>query len=276
MKTLLRVMVFALVIGFWQAIPTFATSMSLIQVNSMSVNCAGTTLDINIRLTGITTNADYNFGGTNYDLIEVVLYDGAGTAFAYKATLLTTGFSGTVNVAYNIFMNLPSYRPFTIKLYDLSTFPADFAEAQAGPLLDTLSFDPNTFVVTPCTDLPIYASAISSSSDEPQPAFRDGRLNNWDTGNPVVPFGHDYETGRGLVVYSPEGNVLLEVTPEQIAAVAECPSENTLIASTGTVALYRLTSCQYQLNAPSLDGTKTYVMIFNDLYENTGYSSHEE
>jgi len=108
--------------------------------------------------------------------------------------------------------------------------------------------------------------------------FTDGRLNKFDNGNPVVVYGQDMDGGRGLVVYSPDGQLLLAVTPEEIAAVPKCPDTNTLIASNDTgVALYRLAeSCAYQINAPTGEAGKTYVLIFNSLFADTGYTSFEE
>lgn len=108
------------------------------------------------------------------------------------------------------------------------------------------------------------------------PAFFDGRINNCDTGNRIVIYGHEYDSGRGLLIMDTEGNNLLLVSVEQIAAVAECPDTNTLIASGGGVSVYRLAgSCGYQVNGSAADG-KTYVVIFDELYANAGYTSHEE
>ena len=111
-----------------------------------------------------------------------------------------------------------------------------------------------------------------------QPAFFDGRINNYDTGNPVVVYGHDFENGRGLVIYDTDGVLLLEVTPAAIEAVAECPDVNTLIASNGAgVSVYRLAgTCDYQVVAPTADPGKVYIMIFPELFHNAGYTSHEE
>ncbi len=262
---------FALLICLLQAVPTFAATASVNGINSISVDCAGTVINLNVNVTVSATNADYNFGGTNYDLFELVLYDGANTAFAYKATLVTVGGSGSYNIAYNIFMNLPSYRPFTIRYFDLSAFPVDFAEAQAGPLLDEFTFDPNDYVIAPCTDLPLLSLPVV----EP---LADGRINYRDAGAPVIVYGHDGEKGRGLVLYSPQGVPLLQVTAEQIAAVADCPDTNTLIAKAGAIEVYRLSSCLYQVNALSLDGMKTYVLIFDQLTTQRGayYLSYEQ
>jgi hypothetical protein len=165
-------------------------------------------------------------------------------------TTTTTGWFGTFTI--------PADGPYSFS-FSMPSFGSFILTVTCDPIIVS---DPED----PATDLPV----------DLQPAFTDGRLNNWDMGNPVVVYGYDDETRRGLHIYSTAGILLLEVSSEQIAAVAECPSENTLIASAGAVELYRLTNCKYQLNAPSLDGTKIYTMIFNALYVNTGYTSYEE
>jgi hypothetical protein len=154
---------------------------------------------------------------------------------------------------------------------------ASLGEAEGFPELDSISVDPADFGM--CLDLPLNPVIPDPVTDEDEiienPSFSDGRINNFDMAAPVAAYGHDFETGRGVVVYSPEGALLLEVHPEAIASVEDCPAENTLILSSGDVALYRLSSCLYQLNAPSLDGTKTYVLIFDSLYT-PAYISYEE
>jgi hypothetical protein len=251
----------------------YAGTMDVSAFPLMWGNC---TSSVAMQHTFTATGTTVDVTSPNRDAFALVLYDGHGDAFAYIG--ISVGIGTWIAPAwgwnYPILVQ-PKSRPFTLKIFDnttpIGTGLGDLAGAQHGTIVDTLYYDPAAYGV--CSSLPVY---VPSSDTEIHPPFSDGRINNWDTGNPVVLFGHDYETGRGLVVYSPEGAVVLEASPEQIAAITECPAENTLIVSAGDVALYRLASCHYQLNAPSLDGTKTYVLIFNDLYENTGYSSHEE
>jgi hypothetical protein len=270
MKTQLRLMLISFLLALWYTIPSFAASIDVTLIPSLVGDCSST-IQPYFNLSGTGTTADTT--GPDRDWFGMVLFDGENQAIAYKYNWVSVGFSGSVtNWTFGAFtiVKQPASRPFTMRFYDISVVIADVNAAQNGPLLDTLIFDPAS--IGACTSLPLHRDPVSSVVAP----FSDGRINNWDTGNPVVLFGHDYETGRGLVVYSPKGALFLEASPEQIAAIAECPSENTLIVSAGDVALYRLASCEYQLNAPSLDGTKTYVIIFNELYENTGYISHEE
>ncbi|MDQ7036321.1 MAG: choice-of-anchor R domain-containing protein [Anaerolineae bacterium] len=128
----------------------------------------------------------------------------------------------------------------------------------------------------------LNVSAVPSdeASGANLPAFFDGRINNYDTGNPIIVYGQAFEEGeRGLTIYDTEGVLLLVVTPAEIAAVPECPDTNTLIAASAStgVAVYRLAgSCLYQVNAPTGEAGKVYILIFNGLFANAGYTSYEE
>ncbi|MBN2472468.1 MAG: hypothetical protein JXN59_17205 [Anaerolineae bacterium] len=101
--------------------------------------------------------------------------------------------------------------------------------------------------------------------------FVDGRLNNFDMAAPVAVYPQAFANGVGMRFYAinsaGEGTLTLEVTPEMIAAVPDQPAENTLIASTpdGSIALYRLTTGEFQVNAGE------YVITFSDLYAGASY-----
>ena len=227
------------------------------------------TISLTIDFTYAAVTADMGF--PDMDIVALIIVDANDNYVAGVSIWTDVGRSGSVSNFALIPLSIvtrPQQSPFSIRVYDVNTIHGDYAFAQLSPLLDVFSFDPLDFGA--CTSL-LYGSGGSDVG----PAFVDGRINNWDTGSPVVVYGHDGESGRGLVIYSPEGLLLLLVSAEELARVGECPAENTLIASAGAVEVYRLSSCEYQINAPSLDGTKTYVLIFNGLYENTGYSSYE-
>jgi hypothetical protein len=224
-----------------------------------------------IGITGSLRWTTNDIGITDY--MAMVVYDAYGNAIVYTGYIsLQTG-QQTFGVGTGIyFVQTPVARPFTVTFYDTISLNPSLSLAETFPVLDSFSFDPADFGM--CLDLPHYPPLSNSELTE-NPSFRDGRINNFDMAAPVVAYGHDFETGRGLVVYSPEGALLLEVHPEAIVSVEDCPAENTLILRSGDVALYRLSSCLYQLNAPSLDGTKTYVLIFDSLYT-PAYISYEE
>lgn len=124
-----------------------------------------------------------------------------------------------------------------------------------------------------------FDTVVSASTNSFR--FTDGRINHSDTGNPVVLYGVNYGDDEfGLEIYNAdESGLLFTVSPELIAVVEECPAENTLIAENVAlnISFWRLAgSCQFQVNTPSSDGSKTYVIIFNELFSDSGYNSFEE
>jgi hypothetical protein len=100
----------------------------------------------------------------------------------------------------------------------------------------------------------------------------DERINNRDPAAPIFVYPHF----GGLVLYYPSGLLVFHVTAEELDAIAECPETNTLIAATSdlSVALYSLSSCEYQINAVTPNG-KVYVMIFSNRHAVGQYISYE-
>ena len=130
----------------------------------------------------------------------------------------------------------------------------------------------------------VVASSNDPVAPEPQPAFADGRVNNWDTGNPVVLFPFTDGDSQGLNVYAANGDgLLLNILASTIDAVAECPDSNTLIVSDAAsgISLWRLSrnsdgNCPFQLNAPTGEAGKIYSIVFNEMFAGTYYESWEE
>ena len=114
--------------------------------------------------------------------------------------------------------------------------------------------------------------AITSQVFQP---LRDGRINGADHAAPVAVYPVDYGNGQvGLHLYgTASGALLLEVTPEQIAAT-DGVSANTLIAEGGGVVVYRLADGTFYVGAPMANG-KQYILTFDELSANTSYSSTE-
>lgn len=220
------------------------------------------------------------------DATGITITDGRGVVVSTYWFVYSVGSTGPSHLHYGVFgngvMNDMTARPLTITIYDLTAFPPggvntqpiyDNIVAQNAPVLAQYIYDPATDVPA-CASLP-YITRVSDSPNE-CPYFYDGRINNCDTGNLIVVYGHDYGGGQGLLITDTEGNNLLQVTAEQIAIVPECPDVNTMIASGGAVSVYRLAgSCEYQVNGPASDA-KTYVLNFSTLNPDSGYSSHEE
>lgn len=86
----------------------------------------------------------------------------------------------------------------------------------------------------------------------------DGRLNDGpdQLAAPVAV----YDTEQGLDVYlinpaNGNGDKIFTATDAEVAAVGDTPSSNTIIDSASGVALYRLTSGEFQINATNFDGS---------------------
>ena len=191
-----------------------------------------------------------------------------------------------------------NYDPFTA-----ASFPYDFSAIWAvvsrstGDTLEeyelsgtctgadtgTVSF---TFIAPPSTSTP----ETTSEDPSPRQVFFDGRINSFDTGNSVVLFGNpSNDNNWRLEVYGADGSGLLLLVPaDAINAAPACPESNTLIhidEETG-ISLWRLPErtvtaegvrvCPFQLNAPSTETGKTYIIIFDTLYPNTYYESGDE
>lgn len=86
----------------------------------------------------------------------------------------------------------------------------------------------------------------------------DGRVN--DGPNQLAAPVAVYDTDQGLDVYlinpaNGNGDKIFTATDAEVAAVGDTPSSNTIIDSASGVALYRLTSGEFQINATNFDGS---------------------
>lgn len=111
------------------------------------------------------------------------------------------------------------------------------------------------------------------------PVFDDSRINNSDVAAPVVVYGTDFDTGRGLELwvagFEGVGTLVLTVTPEEIAAVPALPEEPMLIDAVEdmSIMVYRLPSGEFQVQA-GCNSTEWYFLTFEVLGPNVGYESH--
>jgi len=231
----------------------------------------GCTVEFWVANTGLwvdfapTDDYDTTFGvGPNLTLMQAAQQTGVG-----ENTLLRESVAGLLNASspdVNYAFTVPEVIGLTQDAFNSGDFNIAIDQLQPANNLG-------------CPLAGVQAKSQIQVEEEPKrlPSFYDGRLNNFDEAGPVIPFGFDDIDGRGLVIYSPFEEVLLIVQPAEIATVPECPAENTLIAANTerAVYFYRLSSCEFQINARTAEG-KTYIIIFNRLYANTGYTSFEE
>lgn len=123
------------------------------------------------------------------------------------------------------------------------------------------------------------SGTATTSSIAPRLTFSDGRLNRFDAAAPIVVYPVTIGDAVGMNIYQVtaegKGAFLFQVTPDDIAAVPESPESNTLIEALAGVQVWRLTSGEYQINAPQYNG-KTYVLIFDEIISSIDYNSFEE
>jgi hypothetical protein len=110
-----------------------------------------------------------------------------------------------------------------------------------------------------------YDKHVDTEFDDDCLRIEDGRVNNHD-----LAAGGAIYCGEGGAVsiwdigILGEGNLILAVSPRDIAAVPNPPEVNTLIAEAGGFRLYRLTSGELQVNGPGIYSTDPeYVFIWS-------------
>ncbi|MEM9950219.1 MAG: hypothetical protein AAF846_01355 [Chloroflexota bacterium] len=120
---------------------------------------------------------------------------------------------------------------------------------------------------------------LPTEVSNPCPVFTDGRINDCDTFNPIVPYLINTEDGIRLDIYNAdETGLRISIAPEDIPSGETCPDENTLILNDtiNNIVFYQLTTCQYYLRAPMNEAGKYYILIFDELTSNTIYESYTE
>jgi hypothetical protein len=141
----------------------------------------------------------------------------------------------------------------------------EYLDADVTYVLVSTTFDPlNTGSYSVDISGPGEVTLGRSSSPT---TFTDGRINSsviLDGGAPVVLYCRE---DGGVDVWfvsisSERGVFLFRVTAQRIEDIGVPTEENTLLRFVGSVAVYRLTTGEFQVNAPNFDGTP-YVMIWN-------------
>lgn len=234
---------------------SLALSGCIFRYNSYTIDCTG----FGIEIAYFQPTVDNT--GAGAELVDVSAVDGAGRVILSNLTpgALPLGlpYPPDGDPFWAMFAGMPPIPWDTAPLYNPIT--VTFTNPAGG----TLTHDVELLRLTgECPGLPFAARTIG---------IDDGRLNRLDAAAPVAVFPIHYGTGTGLHFYAigsdGTGTFTLEVTPEMIAAVPELPEENTLIAATpdGAIALYRLTTGEFQVNAGP------YVIVFRDLIPTAEY-----
>lgn len=253
-------------------IPTAAAQFT-ITITGVSGSCTAT-LTISAEAIAdpfLLLSSDFGF----------VLYGGDSAPFAFASVPVSAGLTALdLGMTYT---ELGSPVPGTIsgKVFAVTPPASSVAAIEAGTLIATVTFDISDLEA--CTgltaeDFDTVEVTIEGSDSAPVPVFFDGRLNDLDSGSPVVLFPFEtVESELGLEVYTAAGDLVLVVSPEAIAAIEECPEVNTLILENEDlgISLWRLSSCEFQLMAPTGEPGKWYIIIFDWLDESTFYISFE-
>ncbi len=143
------------------AVSAQAANVDIIDFPAITGDCASV-LQITHQMSIEGLVADIN--GPDRDVVTLVLYDGEDNAFAYIGITVSVGFSATLpSQVWNYpFITQPLNRPFTLRVYDVTTevttASANIAGAQQGALLDVIEFDPVDASV--CTSLPLAANPV--------------------------------------------------------------------------------------------------------------------
>jgi hypothetical protein len=239
-------------------------AMSFGSAPSYTITCSG----VSQTNGAASVTWDRDTLGTNEENLHYEVTDGAGTILFVFNDIRAVGSSASMG-GWG-FVVAPNYNPITVTL--------------SSPGGNGFATQVLVNVTGTCTGLPTFAAP--SSPVAPVVAsrfeFSDGRINRFDTGNPVVLYPMDYGNEQtGLAVYSPDGDLLFSVSPEEIASIEECPSVNTVIAASNGIIFSRLTInndgiCPFQINAPTADEGKFYIVIFDALSSSSNYVSFEE
>jgi hypothetical protein len=197
----------------------------------------------------------------------------AGSAPVTHSVTITSVNCSTGQVTVSITINGSPSTSHTVTITNSSTGTSttphtvthssgSFTETVSGTLASISGGD--TIKVT-------SASGPYSMTATTTAACDDGRL-NWYVWSTAVIYCSDAD---GITIYqaSKEGKIgqVFNVTAAELAALPAKPASNTLIKKVGTVALYKLTSGEYQLNVgPDSEG-KTQVLIWRNCNRNSLY-----
>jgi hypothetical protein len=155
----------------------------------------------------------------------------------------------------------------SIKIYDLTNHHTVIENANPSGLTETLSYTipasgnyQFAFLWSLIHGGHTTVTATTSCSGPGQagevPLFTDGRINT-----DAAQTASIYCANGGITVYAvvdSVGHLAFKATKAELAAVPAKPAKNTLITSGLNVSLYRLTTGQFQINAPD-----DYVFTWN-------------
>ncbi|MDX2077636.1 MAG: hypothetical protein SFZ02_14500 [bacterium] len=200
----------------------------------------------------IPSTDDFN---TQYDWVDVALYDASGVMLAYNAYSANfTGGNvariGTFSMTFNALGNTPTIRPFYLSFRESNhnTTSADFADLTE---LVRYPFDPVAIGATLCDNLPYAPLGIG---------MEDGRV-NWEDNAQTAAVYCEADGSITLVAISQDtgrGLYALRASAREIAR-AGIPDTDPILLKQDMreeMRLYRLSSGEFQVVAPYTDAVQ--------------------
>lgn len=246
---LLVIAIVAAVFVVQPATPSQALTVDLLTFASLTD--LTTTCDrLQVGLNFINRRGNNNDGALDY--YYVVVYDGRGNPHASDNLGAIVGSSGTVTIQIDetFYGNLAA-RPLRIAVYDVNVAGIlPISQVEEFPVVNSTSFDPANY-------LPYCAV---------KPLAGDFRINPL-VEDPYQPVAIYCEDNGRIDVYrineNSDGFLVLRASAEQIAAVGVQETNQLITASNdGEVRLYRLSTGEFQVNAPYEGNFDGYVYIW--------------
>ncbi len=174
-------------------------------------------------------------------------------------------------------INTISARPITIEVYDLNNTYNTLSQPPTNSLPHNMLVY-NAIIAEPLMANAVYDPAQDNADCASLPNTAPIPVVPVVPATPLIEFGDDgrinpdqaapfvaYAVAGGLQIYTPQGNLLFAVTADEIGAV-KCPtSENALIKKVGNISLFRTSGCGFLMTSPSINGEKTYYLLFASL-----------
>lgn len=243
-------------------------------VNDTGV-CATSRVSFLVGMTGDTVDRTTALG--DYDNYAFVTNDANGVSLGAAQGAIRVGLTGNLLVGVDLAgINPITARPVRVRLFDVVAQPAggfntqqlyDSILAQGAALFYTFTFDPADYVPS-CAGLPLISAGSGTGGDTISPAPPpDDRL-NWRHGD-MFEVIYTRE-GEGIRVYGVDadsaGYLTAALESSDIPACTPHTGPHTaLYNQAGTFSIWRLNTCEFQVNVgPDPEG-KVYITRWRGL-----------
>ena len=266
-RTVLSVGFAALAILGLVLLPRTARALTPDSMVTATVSQDSTTIceDGSIHL-DITGTVDTDDSGTGQDFAVTKIVDANGVVVMTVDSQFN-GVPGPLGAAFDVSnFNTITARPLTIALFDQDA--ANNLILIHQTTFDPVDMGPNAAIL--CSGLPLltpFDFQLAGVASEPDTRINpegDGKTSAavycTDEGGIQV-YGIDPDTGEGWLA--------INVGADVLAALPDTPSEHVLVAEVGKISLWKLTTGEFQLMAPTANG-KMYLFIWDGCPGGTG------